>query len=271
MLIVFIAALLGIWRYRSGDYFRWVAIASAWMLASSFLFQAGGTLEDPSGDGWITHQVRLASSDGPEVALLGIGVLIAYYGGLIFFVMRMRTAARQHVGDGDALEADAVASNQSGRKTLETIGLIAAFVGYVWFVFVSPPERADAAETRENDLGENSASVPSSLTVEQEMLGVAVEMNATLPQIVDQITTLERVTVSGRTLTYHYQIEAKAEDRARLEKYLRTDVVPKVCTGTQREEIRSEGVAYVYRYTSKGFADPLQLLVDEALCSSLEG
>lgn len=272
MLIVFIAALLGIWRYRSSEYFRWVGAALVWMLASSFLFQGGGSLEDPSGDGWITHQVRVATDDGPLVALFGIAFLILYYGGLLFFVTRMRKAAKLHSRTDDvAFDDNVIVPDRTGRKVLETAGLVAAVGGFLWFSYVLPVQQADAATVGESDTRASVIDGQNSLTVEQELLGVAAEMNATLPQSLDQITTLERVTASARTLTYRYQIEAKAEDRTRLEKYIRTTVIPKVCTGPQRADLRTDGVSYVYSYTSRDFAAPLKVQVDEALCSSLEG
>lgn len=273
MLIVIVAALLGIWRYRSAEYFKWVGIATVWMFLGGVLFYAGGTLEDPSGDGIITHQVRVATNDGPMMGLFAIVFLIAYWGGLIFFISRMVNAAKS-VRESDVLavaEKDYESSDSTGRKMLETGAILALSAVWIWFAFVRPAqdrwEVMDAVVQQENE----PLPSPSGLTVEQEVMGAAAEVNASLPQKLDDVTTLVKATASERTLTYHYQIEATSAVRDRLLTFIRSNVVPQSCTGPLRPHMRDKGVSYTYSYEGTDFTTPVEVTVDERMCKNLEG
>lgn len=272
MLIVIVAALLGIWRYRSTEYFKWVAIAAVWMFAAGILFQAGGTLSDPSGDGIITHQVRIATEDGPMMGIFAIGFLVAYYGGLIFFITRMVKAART-VRDAPSLsewDESIEPDPQTTRKVLETAGLLALSAAWVWFAFIQPMQRHDQAMDAAIASQTRPLPSPTGLTIEQELLGAAAEINANAPQRLDEVTTLERATVKGREFTYHYTIEASAAERDNLLSFIRTNVVPQACTGSMRDDMRTHGVSYTYSYVGTDFETPIELTVDDAMCLSLE-
>lgn len=273
MLIVIVAALLGIWRYRSADYFKWVAIAAIWMFFGGLLFYAGGTLEDPSGDGIVTHQIRIATGDGPMMGLFAIVFLVAFYGGLIFFISRMIKAARA-VREADELafaDDDYEPAGRIGRKALETIALLAASGVWIWFAFIRPAQdRREAMEAVVQQQNEPLPS-PTGLSVEQEVMGAAAELNASLPQKLDNVTTLEKATASGKTLTYHYRLEATSADRDRLLTFIRSNVVPRACTGPLRPHMRDKGVSYTYSYVGTDFDTPVELTVDEKVCENLEG
>lgn len=271
MLIVIIAALLGIWRYRSREYFKWVGITAVWMLLGGFLFAGGGTLEDPSGDGIIAHQIRIATNDGPGMGLFAIVFLVVYWGGVIFFISRMVKAARA-VREADELafdDHDFEPSDNTGRKALETAALLLVAALWGWFAFIRPAtDRYEALTATEPD---QPQPTPTGLTIEQEVLGAAAEVNASAPQQVDEATTLVRATATGRNLTYHYRIEATAADRENLMSFLHTNVVPKTCTGELRPYMREDGVSYTYSYVGSDFTEPVEITVDEALCAGLEG
>ena len=86
LIFTYLPSLLGIIRYRFWAYWKWVLILQVWQVAGTQLFSAGGTLRDPSGDGFITHRIRVASDDGPAVALVGLVFLVVFYGGAIWFL-----------------------------------------------------------------------------------------------------------------------------------------------------------------------------------------
>lgn len=269
MLIVIVAALLGIWRYRSKSYFTWVVITALWMFAGGFLFYAGGTLEDPTGDGLITRQIRIATQDGPGMGLFAIIFLVTYWGGVIFFVSRMAKAAKAiQTVDPSVFDEDNTANASTGRKVGETLAIFVASALWVWFTLVQPSMQANASVTAVE--GNEPRPEPTGLTVEQELLGVAADINASTPQRIDEVTVLERTSASGRQFTYHYTIDASPDDREQLERFLRTDVLPKVCTGEQRPEMRNHAVSYVYKYTGSGFSNPVFMTVDEDTCAALE-
>jgi len=269
LLIVIIAALLGIWRYRSKTYFTWVAITALWMFAGGFFFQAGGTLEDPTGDGLITRQIRIATQDGPGMGLFAIIFLVTYWGGVIYFVSRMAKAANAiRDFDPSVFDEDGVAGSNNGRKIGETVALLVASALWVWFAMIQPAVQRDEPQTAE--VSNKVLPKPTGLTIEQELLGVAAEINSSAPQRIDEVTVLERATASGRELTYHYSIEADPKDREQLERFLRTNVLPKVCTGDQRPTMRDHGVSYIYRYEAGGFSEPVVIKIEEGTCAGLE-
>ena len=273
MLIVIVAALMGIWRYRSTEYFRWVAIAAVWLFFGGLLFYGGGTLEVPSGDGIITHQIRVATNDGPMMGLFAIVFLITYWGGLIFFISRMGKAARavreaeEHAFAGD----DDAATGNKGRKVLETFALLTFSAVWIWFAFIRPAQdRREAMASVVQQQNEPFPS-PTELTVEQEVMGAAAELNASLPKKIDNLTMLEKATASGKNLTYHYFIESTSTDRDRLLTLIRSKVVPQACTGELRPHMRNNGVSYTYSYVGTDFTTPVEVTVDEKMCEGLEG
>lgn len=273
MLIVIVAALLGIWRYRSADYFKWVAIAAGWMFVGGLLFYGGGTLEDPVGDGIITHQIRAATNDGPMMGLFAIVVLIAYWGGLIFFISRMVKTARK-VRETDELafaDDDFVHVDNTGRKALETVAILAASAVWIWFAFVRPAQDQQEAMDAVSHGQNMPLPAPAGLSVEQEVMGAAAEINAGLPQKLDDMTTLERATATGKVLTYHYRIKATSADRDRLLTFIRSNVVPQACTSPLRQDMRDKDVSYTYSYVGTDFTAPVEVTVDENMCETLDG
>src|SRR6476469_9837578 len=95
MLLIYIAALAGILRFRSREYWKWVGILFAWMFGGQFLFAGGGTLEDPTGDGLITHQIRIATNDGGGMGIFAIVFLIAYWGGVVWIGGKLLVTAER--------------------------------------------------------------------------------------------------------------------------------------------------------------------------------
>jgi hypothetical protein len=87
-LIVVIAIVGAIRKPRGPRYWILCAAAAAYFaFLGPLLFYAGGTLDNPAGDGVITRAVRVASSDGPFMGLWAIAVLLAVYGGTIWFLV----------------------------------------------------------------------------------------------------------------------------------------------------------------------------------------
>lgn len=270
MFLIIIAALLGVWRYRSKSYFTWVAITALWMFAAGFLFYAGGTLEDPAGDGIITRQIRVATQDGPGMALFGIIFVMTYWGAVIFFISRMVKATRTiRPTDHSVFAEDYSSVAHMGRKVGETIAILVVSVLYGWFVITQPSTQRQTSLNRDWNIAPDQE--PKGLTIEQELLGAAADINAAAPKRLDEVTVLERASVSGRNFTYHYMIDTSSEDREQLERFFRTSVLPQVCTSELRSGMREHGVSYTYRYKAVSFSLPVVMRVDEYTCASLEG
>jgi len=270
-IIIVVALLLGIWRYRSAAYFKWVAITFVWMLAWTFLFNGGGTLENPAGDGLIAHQMRVAANDGPMMGVFAIFVIIVLWGGIIYFLNRARKAANAvkaadeaAIHDPDYAECD---DADTSRKALETIGLL--LLAAAWFYFNY--SAAMSARNAPAPLTEQAPTpVPPKRSIEEEVMGAASEENATTPTKIDAVTTLERVTASGRMLSYHYKVQAKASERDALRSFVLKNVVPKVCMGELRPRMKQHGISYSYSYTGTGFSDPVVITVSEQTCAKME-
>lgn len=82
---------LGVWlpkRWRSRSYWLFAIGTIIWIAAFPYLFYAGGTLDQPEGDGFITRHVRAAIGDNIAFGLFAIVALIAFYGVTIVLVSR---------------------------------------------------------------------------------------------------------------------------------------------------------------------------------------
>lgn len=75
-----VAALVGLLRRQARRYWVHAAGAVAVQVLVLFLGAGGGTLEDPSGDGLITREVRRATDDGPAMAAFGLAVIALGWG-----------------------------------------------------------------------------------------------------------------------------------------------------------------------------------------------
>ena len=271
-IIIVIALLLGIWRFRSAEYFKWVGITFVWMFASRFLLSGGGTLDNPAGDGLIAHQVRVAANDGPIMALFAIGVVVLLWGGIIYFLNRARKAARavKAANEAASLDPDYVEKDDAdtSRKALETIGLLLVAGGWFYFNFSAlMSARKAPAPTAQAPA---PVTAPAQPTVEQDVMGAASEINANTPEQIDPDTVLERASASGRTLTYHYKLKTKGAGPDRLRRVILSNVVPKVCTSGLRTAMKEHGVSYAYNYDAPGFGEPVEVTVSEATCAKLE-
>lgn len=67
MLFLLVVIALGFFPKQDKRYWMFAASATVIHLLAQFLFSAGGTLENPNGDGYITALIRQATKDGAEV------------------------------------------------------------------------------------------------------------------------------------------------------------------------------------------------------------
>lgn len=72
MLFIVVLVIVGLVKRQQRKYWLHVIAAVFVQNLTALLFAAGGTLENPDGDGNITAMVRGATNDGPEVAALAI-------------------------------------------------------------------------------------------------------------------------------------------------------------------------------------------------------
>lgn len=246
MLIIYMAAIFGIFRFRSKDYWKWLAILFAWMLIANVMFYAGGTLEDPTGDGLITRQIRLATADGPGMALFAIAFIVTYWGGVIWMVRKMYLVGKQAEADRCELVSQNGGAISTERKVAEAVAVTIAAATYAYFTLVEP--QAD-------NLNAKSATTYATETqtikdpVAEELKRAAYELNRSAPQKIDEVTTLKGATASGRVLTYQYAISREDISAEQLRQFVRQNVIPSACQDTSmRNAMRDHDVTYRYSY-----------------------
>lgn len=88
--MIFAVALiiLGLVTNQPQKYWIYSFIAVLTQFVLGYLLAGGGTLENPQGDGVVTHLVRQMVDDGPLMALWGIVVIVIVWGVPLFIVTR---------------------------------------------------------------------------------------------------------------------------------------------------------------------------------------
>lgn len=282
MLLIWIAALFGVFRFRTLSYWRWVGIVFIWMIAANLLFYADGTLQNPEGDGVITRMIRLSTNDGPGMAVFALVLVAVYYGGIIIMLRKAWSAGKEY--DQDRLEAEyEVTDIPLARKATEAVVVTAVIAAYIYFTMVpSARERqvshaqSEPASVEGSELvgGTGHASLPSQPSnidpVEMQLAAAARDLNRTLPQKVDQITTLEGATVQGRVFTYHYRLSRRDAPDSGLRKFIRESVVPRACRDSRmRAAIKDYSIVYRYEYTLPNADNKVSGDADWAACKNI--
>ncbi len=87
ILLVAVILIGAIWR-RTKKFWAHGIGAFVFQTVMSFLFHAGGTLDDPSRDGIITRIIRQATDDGPLLGIVAIPVILLAWGIPIWLIIR---------------------------------------------------------------------------------------------------------------------------------------------------------------------------------------
>lgn len=267
MLIIYVAAMLGIFRFRGREYWKWLAILFVWMLAAQLLFAGGGTLENPSGDGLITHQIRVATNDGPGMGVFAIVFVIVYWGGAIWMLRKMWLVGKQLEEerlDHDAETGDEVSTE---RKLSEAVLATLIASAYIYFAFILP-RTASATEVAPVEAAQTQADAPDPIA--SELTQAASEVNRETPKSIDPITTLESVTAEGRRLTYHYRLSRRDGTDEQLRKFVRRNGVASACKNTDMlRAMKDYQVTYRYSYMMPNAADPVFVDATLSECKAL--
>lgn len=277
MLLIYIAALFGIFRFRGIEYWKWFSILFVWMLGMQLLFSGGGTLDNPSGDGFITHQIRIATNDGPGMGIFAIAFIIVYWGVAIWLLRKMYVLGTRLAKARLDREAESGDEVTSGRKLGEAVGATVIAAIYIFFVFILPRMTTDAAPsmTAGADVTSNIRTVAASQSGNEDPIAVelakgAAEANEEVPKRLDQITILESVTSAGRTLTYNYRISRRDGTDEQLRRFVREHAVSSACKNTTMfTAMKDYGVTYRYSYMMPNADKPVVVEATFAVCQSL--
>ena len=271
MILLALAALIGVWRCRTAAYFKWVAILFAWMLAAWLLFSASEFLLFPTFEGAIARAILARFGSGAVV----LAVVVAHVSITLYCLFRMWDVYRD-VRDARAAGGwDEIAEgNSNARKMLETGGIVAGTAALIlagsWGQAADPPPDSGRAEAT----ALASASAPAAAderagSFEQELLAAAEELNASGPRTkaADPYTTFVGASASGRTFTYHFELSAPDVTEEKVRTFLKEKVAPQACSSDQRDSMREHGAYYTYSYTSPRLAAPVSLTMSEEYCT----
>lgn len=267
MFIIYIAAMLGIFRFRGREYWKWVVILFAWMFGAQLLFAGGGTLDDPSGDGVIAHQIRIATNDGPGMGLFAIVFLIAYWGGAIWLIRKLYSVSKEVEQDHLQQEWDTEVTTATGRKLVEAAVLTLMTAIYVYFAFVAP---STTARTSAPVVNATPARSNAPDPISRELSNAADEVTRSGPKKLDPITTLVRASVKGRVFTYHYELSRRDVTDDELRKFARKNAVGLACNNPDMfHGIKDYGITYRYSYLLPNADAPVEIDANFKECQSL--
>lgn len=265
MLIIYAIALLGIFRFRCRDYWKWLAILFVWMFSANLLFYAGGTLADPSGDGLITRQIRIATNDGPGMAIFAIAFLTVYWGSAIWIFRKMHLIGKQFEADIQQRAQETGTTVGIERKLAELFLATVVAAGYVYIAFFLPQHN--------NQPAPNPGLAPkvgTSDQIDSQLLQEANELNQSLPKQIDEVTKLVKVSAAGRVFTYHYEIRGQEITVSQLRQFVRVKVVQSACSNQMmRSAMKDHGVTYRYSYVLPGAPDPIDVDATYEVCAAL--
>ncbi len=260
-IIILCAVFAGIFFNRVGSYWKWIAYAYAVSILVTFLLAGGGTIENPVGDGLITHLVRKATNDGYQMALFGILVIIAGYGGLIFCLKNAVRVAR-----------DVKAKKISVEKVSKIRGVI-EFVVLATFLIMNQVVAIKDPINPENffhfiDSDKERAIESSNPSIEEQVRLAGIEANKSLPQKLDDVTTLEKVTTDSRNMTYHYVISTNL-DKEMIHKFVLPNIAKGQCGNFDARKLISENnLSYTYLYKLADGSFFFEIKLDDELCKS---
>lgn len=267
MLIIYIFALIGIFRCRERIYWSWLGILTAWMLVTSFLFSAGGTLENPTGDGLITHQIRLATNDGPAMGAFAILLVIVFWGVTLWIVAKLYSRSKKIVLERSQHEEGSDDPVFTGRKFAEAASLTIVAAAYIYILFIGSLPSLEA-EPKENLSRGSSEDTLDDIARLVSM--TADELNRSTPKRLDSITTLASVTAEGRVLIYHYEVSRMEGTEEELRTFVRENAVTAACKNDDMRKFMKEyGMTYRYSYLFPNPALPIFIDATYKECLSL--
>ncbi len=267
MLFVYLAAILGIYRFRFREYWKWFGFLFAWMLTAGWLFNASGTLEDSTGDGFITRQIRIMTNDGPSIALYAVFIIALTYGVMIWMLRTMYVVGKQAETEQRLQDQEAVKSVSSYRKLGEAALATIVGAGYIALIIMQSQQSAHADP---GSVASAQGTDSTADTVSDALSQTAAELNRSTPKSIDEITTLSRVSVDGRTLTYHYNISRRDTTEQQLRSFVSQKVVRDACKNSlMRKDIDELDVTYRYSYTLLNIELPVVVEVNSEICAAL--
>lgn len=267
MLIIYVFALIGIFRFRERKYWNWLGILFAWMLLNSLLFSGGGTLENPTGDGLITRQIRLAANDGPGMGIFAIVFLVVYWGVALSIIRKLYLVSKQIIQDRSQIGKSSDNKISTGRKFAEAGALTFVAAAYIYIAFIGSFEdlRGKSQESVSQRSGDDAVD-----GIARELSRAADKLNSNTPQKLDPITTLTSVTAEGRVLIYHYKLSRMDGTDNELRAFVRDNAVTAACKNADMHEMMKDyGITYRYSYLIPNASSPIYIDATYEECQSL--
>jgi uncharacterized RDD family membrane protein YckC len=209
---------------------------------------------------------RLTLSDAVnrnlQVYVKGLGLGIPLVSLVTLLNAHGKVNAGQETSWDESVETRVVAESASLARTILTALLYILAVASIQIWDMESERTLDREMPRQSDF---SAPDP----IEEQLRTAALEIKSSLPQKLDQITTLVDVTVQGRTLSYLHEISRRDASDDALRKFLVANTIPKVCKDSQmRQAMDDFNVVYRYSYQLPRSSSPISIEVDRNVCTS---
>lgn len=261
-MLILIAFLLGVFRYRFWEYWKWALLFPVWPLTVSFLLSNDGTYEYFKG--LVGHLMGMAMDSG----MGRTGFVLAFYGVIImltwvpttYFCYKMYGAVKGR--SNPCAEAQATPWL---RKGFEAVVLVCAFLIY---------RGATNDDMPYESLPQQVSSQPPEVSADSAVIAAleksAKEINATTPEKIDSITTLVGVSVEGRVFIYRYDVNSRSVEDDQFKEIFYKQIAPNICIKEQvRKRMNDYGVTYRHIYKFSDSSLPVTVDVSSDICQSL--
>lgn len=191
---------------------------------------------------------------GLGIPLISLVTLLNAYG---------KISTDQETSWDESVETRVIGESASLARTILTAILYVLAIAAIQIWDMESERTLDREMPRQSDF---SAPDP----IEEQLRTVALQLKSSLPQKLDDITTLVDVTVQGRTLSYVHEISRRDASDDALRKFIVANTVPKVCKDSQmRQAMDDFDVVYRYNYQLPRSSSPVSVDVDRNVCSNV--
>ena len=211
------------------------------------------------------HVLEQIIAKNYHALILGLVIIVLLFGGLmlLFYFLDKNKEMGNELPNGE----DGSSEVSKERKFIEFAILVVFLLLSKFFIAKIPaiaPVQVEAPQ--EVVIEEQQVEEIPYESVEERVRKAGIEMNRNLPQKASPTTTLEKVTTTGRTITYHYTI-TQITDKVKIRNFVLPSIIDNRCGNDEvRKSIREDGISYTYIYNLVDAKSELEIVLDDALC-----
>lgn len=261
-MLILIAFLLGVFRYRFWEYWKWALLFPVWPLIVSLLLSNDGAYE--YFDGLVGYFAGMAMDSGIGVTgfvlAFSVVVIMLVWVPAMYFCYKMYGAVKGR--SNPCAEAQATPWL---RKGFEAVVLVCVFLVYRAYINIDMPY---------GQLFQQASSQPPEVSADSAVIAAlkesVEEINATAPEKVDSITTLVGASLEGRVFVYRYDISSRSVTDDRFREIFYKQIAPDICINEHiRKTMYDYGITYrsIYKFPDSGL--PVIVDVSSDVCQNL--